>query len=142
MNRLEFLKILWHKFFRPGLIAITLIIAIGFLYRTIAVNGVERETVVLLTGIVIFLSAFLLITLLMLFLTDWLHSKLPESLKRFLTVTFKLLGYLSPFIVGALLYYMWDQKNYLGMIFPAFYIFIDLKKMVSGVDNPSGKKTE
>lgn len=78
----------------------------------------------------------------MLFLTDWLHSKLPESLMRFLTLTFKLLGYLSPFIMGALLYYMWDQENYRGMIFPAIYIFIELKKIISEVADSSGKKTE
>ena len=141
MTRQEFLKTLWTKFFRPGLIAIVLFIAIRLLYRTIAIDGTERQTIFILTGIVILMASLLLISLVVGFFSVWLVSKLPKRVKSFLSRLNKTIGYLAPMAVGALLYYMWDQENYYAMIVPVIFILMDLRRIILGIGDKSGSET-
>ena len=142
MTRQEFLQTIWNKLFRPGLIAMVLFAAIRFLYRTIAIDGSERQTTFILTGIVVLLVSLLFLNLLTGFFAGWLKSKLSEPVKKLFLRLFKLIGYIAPIAIGVLLYFMWNQGNYAGMTAPIIFILIDLKRIILGIGETSSDKIE
>ena len=109
MNRKEFLITSWQKGLKPLLLVGVLVFCIKFLYKVIAESGTERMILIVLLGYGLFLLSIQLLSSLFQSVTDKFNALLPDSLKTGIRVILKILDYVSPLVLGVILYEFWKE---------------------------------
>ncbi len=131
MDRKEFLKNLWHKFFKPLLILVVLIYSVLFLVRIFNQNGTERFIAILIVGLVVLSALSYLLGLIFKTLITKIKSRLSEKSLRFTKLIGKVLNYLLPIALGMIIYHSWKENNTSAIgFFGAILVFqvIDIVK--------------
>jgi predicted PurR-regulated permease PerM len=111
MNRKEFLKDLWRKFFKPLLILAVLIYSVMFLIKIFTQNGTERFIAILIIGLVILSALSYLLGFVFKNLINKIKSRLSEKSLRFVNIIGKIINYLLPIALGMLIYHSWQENN-------------------------------
>ncbi|MFM7022274.1 MAG: hypothetical protein ACKOXB_04795 [Flavobacteriales bacterium] len=115
MERIEFLKLLWRKAFKPILILLTVIWFIQFLLNAYIENGAER--------LFVFLILIILIVFLVAHFTGEIFRsalrkiKLSDGMKTKLEIARQLGNYFVSLALGASLYMLWKEDIFLVCIF-------------------------
>lgn len=109
MNRKEFLIAVWEKGIKPTLLIAVIFLSVKFLYNVITESGRERLVTILIIGLGLLILTTYLIGQLFKSLITRLNSKLPESVKLWLRISKRILDYVSPIILGVIIYYFWQE---------------------------------
>lgn len=107
MDRYEFVKVFWQKRIRPLLLIVGIFIAVTFVINVFRNDGPERFLVLLIVSLTIF---FLIVNLLSTLIekgSNFIYSKLPQSVKNGLRILSKVFDYLAPILFGILIYHLW-----------------------------------
>lgn len=116
MTRLEFLKVLWGKYVKPALLLVLLFFTSRFLVHAIISKGSERSLLVFL--IIVSTIAFLVILLHLWIslVSNWVTSRLPDSVTYALENTRKVLRILTPLIFLWIVYELIAEEQYIELI--------------------------
>lgn len=107
MDRKEFLITVWKKGVIPVMLLGLIFLCGKFLFNVFAKNGAERIVMIFVLGLgVIMLTAYL-IELVFKSLTRKLHASMPESIKSWISVLQKFSKYISPILLGVIIYHFW-----------------------------------
>lgn len=109
MNRKEFLINVWRKGIKPILIFGVIFFCGNFLYHVIAESGTERFLTILTIGLGLLILTTYLIGQLFKSLTVKINAILPEPVKLWLRIIGNILNYLSPLILGIIIYHFWKE---------------------------------
>src|SRR5690606_21004271 len=82
---------------------------VKFLYNVFTESGTERFVTIFTIALGLLILIMYLIGLLFKSLTEKLNSILPESIKLWLRVIGKILNYISPVILGVIIYHFWKE---------------------------------
>ena len=113
MDRKEFLITVWKKGIKPILIIGVIFFCVKFLYNIITENGPERFATILILGFGLLILTLSLVGLLFETLTKKVKSILPHSIKLWFRIIGKFLNYISPIVLGMIIYHFWkdDRKT-------------------------------
>lgn len=109
MDRKEFLITVWKKGVKPILLIIIIFFCGKFLYNVFSESGSERFLTILIIGFGLLMLIAYLIGQLFKSLTKKLNSILPEMVKLWIRVIGKFLDYISPIILGMIIYHFWKE---------------------------------
>jgi hypothetical protein len=109
MDRKEFLKTLWYKFFKPLILLGVLIFSVRFLIRIFTQNDTERLIAIIVLGLVILSSLMYLIGVTFTSLKDSIISRLSEKTLNVLRILGKVLDYILPIAFGMITYHSWQE---------------------------------
>jgi hypothetical protein len=82
---------------------------VKFLYNVFSESGTERFVTILTLGFGLFVLIMYLIGLLFKSFTDKLNSIIPESVKLWIRALGKILNFMSPIILGMIIYHFWNE---------------------------------
>ena len=107
MNRREFLLLVWTKFLRPILFIFIIIFCVNFLIDVFKEGNFDNfinigKLIILI--LLIYISIYFLNIFIEL-IRDKIYSILPDSIKQILQIFSKIISYILPFILGALIYH-------------------------------------
>lgn len=109
MDRKEFLKTVWEKALRPILLIAIIFYCVKFLYNVFIESGTARFVTILILGFgILLLTAFLLGQVFKSMVTR-INAALPESIKLGTRIIGKFLNYISPIILGMIVYHFWQE---------------------------------
>ncbi len=124
MDRKEFLKTLWTKFFKPLIILGVLFFSVRFLIRVFTQAGTERFITVIILGFIILVAIAQLLGLFFQKIANRIKSKLSEKSLNTFRIFGKVLNYLMPIALGMVIYYTWQRDGNSALVFfGAFLIF-------------------
>lgn len=109
MDRKEFLITVWRKGVIPILLIGIIFFCVKFLYNVFAESGTERFVTILILGFGLLMLTMYLIGLIFKSLMGKLSSILPEPIKLWIRVIGKILNYISPIILGMIVYHFWKE---------------------------------
>ncbi len=116
MDRKEFLITVWKKGIKPILIIGVIFFCSKFLYNIFAESGTERFVTILIVGLGLLMLTAHLIGHLFNTVTEKLKTLLPEQVKIWFRVIDRFLNYISPIILGAIIYHFWKEDWISAMI--------------------------
>jgi glucan phosphoethanolaminetransferase (alkaline phosphatase superfamily) len=124
MDRKEFLKTLWTKFFKPLIILGVLIFSVRFIIRIFTQAGTERFISVIVVGFIILATISYLLGLFFQNITNRIKSKMSEKALGNFRIFGKVMDYLLPIALGIVIYYTWQRDGISAIaFFGAFLIF-------------------
>ena len=129
MNRKEFLLTLWAKGIKPVLTVIVIFFCGKFLYNVFDEDGTERAFVIATIELGLLILTLYLVGQLFKSLKEKINSLLPESIKFWLKVANKTLNYISPIILGAVIYHFWKDDWFVA----AFVMGVLLIEKISDI---------
>ncbi len=139
MNRREFLLLVWTKFLRPILFIFIIIFCINFLIDVFKEGNFDNfinigKLIILI--LLIYISIYFLNIFIEL-IRDKIYSILPDSIKQILQIFSKIISYILPFILGALIYHFWFENKPKAIVL----VLIILNSKISNY-NKSEKENE
>ncbi|KQC32660.1 hypothetical protein AAU57_04480 [Nonlabens sp. YIK11] len=109
MDRKEFLITVWKQGIKPILIIGVIFFCGKFIYNIFAESGTERFVTILIIGFGLLMLTAHLIGYFFNSLTEKLKTIFPEKVKIWLGVINRLLDYISPIILGVIIYHFWKE---------------------------------
>lgn len=124
MDRKEFLKTLWIKFFKPLINLGVLFFSVRFLIRIFTQAGTERFITVIILGFIIIATIAHLLGLFFQNIKNRIKSKMSEKSLNNFRIFGKVMNYLMPIALGMVIYYTWKRNGISALVFfGAFLIF-------------------
>jgi hypothetical protein len=116
MDREEFLVTSWKKGLKPILLITLLIFCVFFLYKAVFENGAWRIITIALLGIGILMITANLLGELFKKAIQKIYSRLPDSAKLWIRIIRQIINYLSPIILGIIIYHFWMKDSISGVL--------------------------
>jgi hypothetical protein len=132
MDRKEFLIQLWKKGIKPLILIVLLYFSIRFIINIFKENSTERLVTILVIGFLVVSIILTLIGILFRTIIEKIHSKLPESVKTLLRITGKIINYLIPFILGIIIYKLWEKDWVMASFYILFFFFEPIRNIIKG----------
>ena len=114
MDRKDFVIIVWKKGIKPILFLGVIFFCIKFLINLLTKNGPERFFTIGIIGIIIIYTVIYFLGILFKRATDYLFFKLSDSVKLWFRVISKTFDYITPILLGVLIYHFW-KEDWIGV---------------------------
>ncbi|WMI70039.1 hypothetical protein [Mangrovimonas sp. YM274] len=143
MDRKEFLKTLWTKFFKPLIILGVLIFSVRFLVRVFTQAGTERFITVIILGFIILVTIAHLLGLFFQNITNRIKSKMSDKSLNNFRIFGKVMNYLMPIALGMVIYYTWQRDGISALVFFGGFLIFQIIEIVrkEKLATTSGHKT-
>ncbi|TAJ06903.1 hypothetical protein DMA11_22135 [Marinilabiliaceae bacterium JC017] len=130
MNRKEFLKILWCKFFKPILLISIVIFSLRFLFRIFTHSGIERLIAGTVIGIIILAVAIHFTNSILVSIIRKIRLKFSDRILLTLSITGKVINYLSTIALGVIIYYSWQEKRISAIVFFSVFLLLQIIEVI------------
>lgn len=135
---------IWKKGVQPFLMIVLLFVCVNFLYNQMAEKETERlytdlsiGSGKLIIGLSLLILALSIIDLLVQYTIQKLNSIVPKSMQIWMGVISKILKFLTPIILGMVIYYFWKEDRVVSIILAAAILIQKTIEIIS-----DEKKTE
>lgn len=133
MKRKEFLKTIHKSIIKPLITILVLCFVVNFLIRAVFEQGDERSLTYMISLFLGVTGFFYAIKLLYI----KVYELLPEIFKKTSLTIIKLINEISPFIIGILFTYYWNEKK---LIIVILSVYIVIEKLIKINRNEQIKK--
>ena len=137
MNRKDFLITVWRKGLKPILLVGIIFFCVKYILNVFTESGTERFATILTLGFGLLILSIYLTNLLFTSLLEKINSILPEQIKLWIRVIGKIMDYISPIILGMIIYHFWKQN----WVMSALVLGILLLERIAGIIKDEKKAT-
>ena len=137
MNRKDFLISVWRKGIKPILLVGIIFFCVNFIFNVFNESGTERFATILILGFGLLILSIYLTNLFFTSLSEKINSLLPEQVKLWIRVIGKIIDYISPIILGLMIYHFWKKD----WVIPAIVLGVLLLERIAEIIKDEKKAT-
>ena len=137
MNRKDFLISVWRKGIKPILLVGIIFFCVNFIFNVFNESGTERFATIVILGFGLLILSIYLTNLFFTSLSEKINSLLPEQVKLWIRVIGKIIDYISPIILGLMIYHFWKQD----WVIPAIVLGVLLLERIAEIIKDEKKAT-